>query len=67
MCKVLQHRFTFEGLRLLLTLEEHSIDDHGSIWVLHILGDLRELAVCCLGCPLVDGVHGAPLVPEVDL
>lgn len=50
-----------------LTLEEHCIDDHGSIRVLHILGDLRKLAVRRLGGPLVDGVHGAPLVPEVDL
>lgn len=52
---------------MILTLEEHSVDDHGSFWVLHVLGDLRELAARRLGRPLVDGVHGAPLVPEVDL
>lgn len=60
------HTFTSEGL-CILTLEEHSIDDHGSVWVLHVLGDLGELAVCRLGRPLVDGIHGTPLVPEVDL
>lgn len=50
-----------------LTLEEHSINDHGSIRILHILSDLREFAARRLGGPLVDGVHSAPLVPEVDL
>ena len=51
---------------LILTLEEHSVDNHGSVRVLHILGDLRQLAIGRLGRPLVDGVHRAPLVPEVD-
>lgn len=50
-----------------LTFEVHGVDNHGSICVLHILGDLRQLASCRLGCPLVDGVHRAPLVPEVYL
>lgn len=58
---------TDQDTRLGLTLEEHGVDDHGSIWVLHILGDLGQLAVRGLGCPLIDGVDGAPLVPEVYL
>lgn len=53
--------------QLRLTLEEHGVDDHGTIWVLNIFGDLRQLAVSGLGCPLVDGIHGTSLVPEVNL
>lgn len=51
---------------LLLTLEEHGINNHGSLWVLHLLGDLWQFATSGLGRPLVDGVHCTSLVPEVD-
>lgn len=60
------HKDLQSGVNAILTLEEHGVDDHGSVWVLHILGDLRQLAACGLGRPLVDGVHCAPLVPEID-
>lgn len=51
---------------MILTLEEHGVDNHGSICVLHILGDLGQFAIGRLCRPFVDGVHSAPLVPEVD-
>lgn len=54
-------------MQLRLTLEEHGVDDHGAIGVLNIFGDLGQLAVSWLGCPLVDGIHRTSLVPEVNL
>ena len=52
---------------LLLTFEEHGVDQHGSVGVRHVFGDLWQFAVCRLGGPLVDGVQGALLVLQVDL
>lgn len=57
--------FGLNSSRFLLTLEEHGVDNHSSICILHILSDLGQLAVRRLGCPLVDGVYRTLLVPEV--
>lgn len=51
---------------MLLTLEEHGIDEHGSICVLHIFGHLRQFAISGLGGPLIDGIDSTTFVTEVD-
>ena len=50
-----------------LTFEEHSVDDHRPVCLLHVLGDLGQFTVRGLDRPSVDGLHGALLVLEVDL
>ena len=50
-----------------LTFEEHGVDEHGSVRVGRVFGDLGQFAVGGGGGPLVDGVHRALLVLQVDL
>lgn len=50
-----------------LTFEKHGINDHCSVCLPNVLGDLGQFATSGFGGPIVDRGDGALLVPEVDL